>query len=111
MDAHFDARADARRAAIAAAAAAAAAPGGAAAAAAAVDADVPQDLLTALLTARDPETGAPLTRHDVNLTLRQMMIAGKSNPKPDITHPRHASVLTSPSVMCETTRYDRLPTE
>ena len=75
MDAHFDERADARRATIAAAAAAAAAAPGGAAAADAVD--VPQDLLTALLSARDPETGAALSRDEVNLTLREMMVAGQ----------------------------------
>lgn len=37
---------------------------------------VPQDLLTALLTARDPVSGAPLTRDDVNQTLTEMMVAG-----------------------------------
>ena len=60
LRAHFDARADAREAAIAAQGAKA----------------VPQDLLTALLTARDPVTGAPLSRDDVNLTLTEMMVAG-----------------------------------
>ena len=56
---HFDARADAREALIARD------PGAA-----------PRDLLTALLTARDPASGAPLTRDDVNLTLTEMMVAG-----------------------------------
>ena len=61
LRAHFDARADAREALIAR-------TGNAK--------DAPQDLLTALLSARDPATGARLTRDDVNLTLTEMMVAG-----------------------------------
>lgn len=60
LRAHFDVRADRRAADIAAKGAE----------------EVPQDLLTALLTARDPVTGAPLSRDDVNLTLTEMMVAG-----------------------------------
>lgn len=58
---HFDQRADKRRALIAQTGDAK---------------DAPQDLLTALLTAKDPNTGAPLTRDDINLTLTEMMVAG-----------------------------------
>mmetsp|Transcript_2836 Transcript_2836/g.9200 ORF Transcript_2836/g.9200 Transcript_2836/m.9200 type:complete len:320 (-) Transcript_2836:52-1011(-) len=40
------------------------------------DFSVPKDLLTALLTASDPDTGAPLTQDEIDLTLTEMMVAG-----------------------------------
>jgi len=60
LSAHFDVRADQRLADISAMGIG----------------EVPHDLLTTLLSARDPTTGAALSRDDVNTSLKDMMSAG-----------------------------------